>query len=776
MSSISFSLRLFTPLLIPAAAYALTISDYSGAENDRFSSGFPAAPVENTSGSIFGQGLDWSGVGWTSGFVRKGYGFVSPRHYMTARHFGGGSTILTFSQNQSIQSASQQGLENVGYGEILGGVPDIQMGTLATQMRNIRRYALLDLHASSSSNSETNYNSLPLLIYGHGGDESSSTRAGATTIAPDLFGARSIEVSGQQSRFLTPRSDVQLVTFDSGSPALYAWTNPNGNPELTLLGNHAAINDNYNFHNFFCTVEIFATLNGLMNDDGFSLRLAGDPSYTWEGSSSTSIDRNRAWGLGGLFFGSGATSDQYVLFDPATASSLGVTVDTNYNLRGLYFKSSTATGDAFMFSGTSVLTIGRGGITNYDDDTQSLTNDLALGAPQYWSIENGGVNLSSLNTNGHLIEIGGGGSVSISGAVSGSGGLALSEGTLILTGTSSYTGPTWVHGGHLLVEGDIGSSASLDVDIYGTLSGIGSVPLIRGGGSLSPGSSSGILTAESVDPSDGLDFDFEFSAASAPDFSSPGASVNDLFRITGAAPFVNPLGAENTIRIYLSSGALSKNQTFKGGFFTDDTSDFIASIHDATFEFYITDSSGGVSFNGQSYSAYDGPFLFALTTEPQDADFGQGSVSGRILQFVVTPDVTKYEGWKIFYDLSGDAALDAADEDHDGIRLLEEFAFGGDPTVYEDHILPTTAFAEENGSTYLELSFTRPRGLENISYTPQTTADLNAWPTDSTGIADPSPTPIDNGNNTETVTYRRAEAISVTEMGFIRIRISEGAP
>ena len=76
---------------------------------------------------------------------------------------------------------------------------------------------------------------------------------------------------------------------------------------------------------------------------------------------------------------------------------------------------------------------------------------------------------------------------------------------------------------------------------------------------------------------------------------------------------------------------------------------------------------------------------------------------------------------------------------------------------------------------YLKISITRPIGIQGIDYTPQTTSDLDAWPSDSTGIVDANPTPIDNGNGTETLTYCRAQPVSATSRAFIRIAIAESS-
>lgn len=137
------------------------------------------------------------------------------------------------------------------------------------------------------------------------------------------------------------------------------------------------------------------------------------------------------------------------------------------------------------------------------------------------------------------------------------------------------------------------------------------------------------------------------------------------------------------------------------------------------------------------------------------------------------PDTSVYADWKVDHSLYGADALDDADTDGDGIGQLQEFAFGGDPHLSDVSILPALALVEDDGSTYLELSVTRPIGLQDITYTPKTTTDLSSWPIDSSGIVDDSPTPVDNLDDTETLTYRRSAPVDSFDAAFMRIDISE---
>ena len=777
---------------LPSAA--ISITGYSSIKNDRFISGFPLNPIFNGDNSFVGAGLDWSGVGWSTTTYEsssyKGLAMLSPRHFLTAQHYEYTPSDGDGDLNQRTQGIRIKGIDgltwtasgvdsidNLGYGlellAVTNGVTnyDLAIGKLAvsvTEPSNLTRTAVLDLHSSSTATTYSAYNNLPLLMCGRSSSTNGSPRVGTDT--PNTVAA--FNSDSKQTAIRTTRDQVQLQLGDSGHPLLHAWTNPNGDQELTVLGMNSAIDttNGYNYSSFLAIPGAIQAAQTSMDTIGFALRLEGNPLHTWIGGSITSIGDDAAWGYSGKPV---PVSDDYVLFDASSASSLSVSVNSNHNIRGLYFKESGTASDSFTFSGGSILTIGRGGLTNYDDDPQVISAIVALGSSQYWAIGTGGIQLANLDTNGYLLELDGNASSSISGNISDSGSIALSSGQLTLNGNSTYTGNTWIHGGELIVNGDISGSAELIVDVYGTLSGSGSVPVISGSGLVAPGNSPGILTTSAISPTEGLDFAFEFTAASTPDFGSPTNSINDLIRMTGATPLTAPLDSSNTISIYLNVTSVEDAQQYRGGFFTDTDADFLASISQAKFVYYIADPSGSVSYNGQTYSAYSGIYLFSLMTQTQSADFGSGTVNGRILQIATEPDQRQYAGWKVYYDLSGADAENTADTDFDGMGQLLEFAFGGDPNVNDLSILPTHELVEDGGSSYLELTVTRPIGLQGIIYTPQTTSKMTSWPADSTGIVDVSPTPQDNSDGTETLVYRRIKAVSNVNQAFIRVDISE---
>jgi hypothetical protein len=631
-------------------ASALDVVGYTTTANDRFASGFPTAPVANIDPSFVGLDYDWSGVGWSSTDGRKGFGLVSPRHYLVAAHFGGGSVIRFQAADGTLVSGTQQNVTNTGFGLTLNGTPDLSLGRLTAavpSMSPITRYAVLDLNTSSSTNSPASYTNQSLLVYGRGSSGTASPRVAESSISS---ASSTLYENPNNGYMISKTTTYTLEVGDSGSPVFIPWTNPNGGKELTIIGNNAAVDttNGNNLQNFIGRSDVMNQLNAMTTPDGFTLRVVGNVSNTWVGSSSTNISNRGAWGLSNP---ANAPSDVYVLFNGTTAGNArAVTVDANRTLRGLYFNATNSGTLGFTFGGSSTLTVGRGGITNYDASRQVFTAPLALGSPQYWDVGSGGVTVGSVNTNGNLLEIAGSGTARITGVVSGSGGLALSGHRLELSGSSSFTGRTWVHDGTLALSGTLGATAGVTLAASGTLAGTGRMlaGTIGGAGMVGPGNSPGILTAPGVDPSGGLDFSFEFTAPGDPVWSAATASVNDVLRLTDTVtPFTSALAAGNLIDVYLGVSSLAFNDTFRGGFFTDRTADFFSSVQGAAYSFYVLGDGLGTarSYGGFHYYLLDETFLPGFTgvsvstVSVAAANFAGGTVTdGRVMQFVVVPE------------------------------------------------------------------------------------------------------------------------------------------
>lgn len=643
---------------------ALDITGFSATVNDRFTSGFPTSPVPNAAPSFVGIDYDWSGVGWSSvthsASSYKGFGFLSPRHYLVAAHYGGDPSPRLRLSDGTIVSGAQQSVINIGYGFNVGGTRDISIGKLTAPVADFHlmaRYAVLDLYATSTSTAYGIYGGLPVLAYGRGATTNGSPRVAATTV--DQAGA--ISPDPTEIVLLTLRAgagSVQLVVGDSGSPILHGWSNPDGGSELTVLGLNSATTDTYNFMSFLAVPGAMANANAVMNADGHALRVTGNVSSTWEGGQGG--PENRMHLSHGSNWTSGSVpSDLYSAFDADATAYESIVVDAVTNLRGLFFLSTASADDGFTLSGVNALTIGRGGIVNYDDALQTVTAPVTLGASQYWDVGPGGVTAGAINTAGFLLEVAGSGTATITGNVSGAGGVALSGSRLEMNGTSSYTGRTWVHSGTLVVNGSIASSSGVTINPGGSLIVNGSIPTaggivvpagsalggsgvvgaVSGAGSVDPGNSPGILTTPSVNPTGGLDFNFEFTQLGNPTWSNASASGNDVLRLTDAStPLTASLTSNNTIAVYLDVASISFGDTFRGGFFTDRDVDFLSSLENATFSYFLADPGGSISYNGVTYDPYAGPLTFDWSTVSVTADFSGGSSTGFVSQFMAVPE------------------------------------------------------------------------------------------------------------------------------------------
>jgi len=125
-------------------APAGVISDHNAtsfdARYDRFVSGYPAAPVPNTSPTFVGGGADLSGVGWTfAGSVPFSVTMVSERHFIGAAHAapGPGGQISFFDsvsnvvRTYQVQSGRRPLTEFVNSQGQLQSLPsDVFLGTL----------------------------------------------------------------------------------------------------------------------------------------------------------------------------------------------------------------------------------------------------------------------------------------------------------------------------------------------------------------------------------------------------------------------------------------------------------------------------------------------------------------------------------------------------------------------------------------------------------------------------------------------------------------------
>ena len=117
---------------------------------------------------------------------------------------------------------------------------------------------------------------------------------------------------------------------------------------------------------------------------------------------------------------------------------------------------------------------------------------------------------------------------------------------------------------------------------------------------------------------------------------------------------------------------------------------------------------------------------------------------------------TAYEQWAFDYGIDGTAASLMADDDHDGIEQLLEFAFNLDPTaadgnVYDPTIIPGSGLpgmiVSEVGGPAFSLQFLARKDIPGLSYEAQFGSALDDF--SSVGTV---PTVLDLGSGWQRVT------------------------
>ncbi len=111
---------------------------------------------------------------------------------------------------------------------------------------------------------------------------------------------------------------------------------------------------------------------------------------------------------------------------------------------------------------------------------------------------------------------------------------------------------------------------------------------------------------------------------------------------------------------------------------------------------------------------------------------------------------------------------DNADPDGDGIRNLMEFALNTSPKTAGTTALPTQAIQNIAGTNYLTLTFLRRVPALDLAYSVKTNGSLTGtWSANAVQVG----APVNNGNGTETVTFRDSAAASATSR-FLRLDVT----
>lgn len=132
------------------------------------------------------------------------------------------------------------------------------------------------------------------------------------------------------------------------------------------------------------------------------------------------------------------------------------------------------------------------------------------------------------------------------------------------------------------------------------------------------------------------------------------------------------------------------------------------------------------------------------------------------------PSAGDYEAWATANGVTGGAS---DDDDSDGMKNFDEYAFGLDPKLPASSCPVTLQLDKSSGS----FSYQRRKpSLTNLSYTVQTSTDLINWSPDSTAVQ--AATDIGSSENESvTVTLSAQKPLTSTKL-FIRVVASKPAP
>lgn len=266
-----------------------------------------------------------------------------------------------------------------------------------------------------------------------------------------------------------------------------------------------------------------------------------------------------------------------------------------------------------------------------------FTNNTGGALIKDWSYDNSGsgITVGGIRQVAQNIEISS--NFTLSSSLIDSGGvtnlIASNAGTTTLSANHTYSGSTTINTGSTLLIN--GSNTTSGVTVSGTLGGSGTLTnaTLTGTGTIDAGTSAnpGILTAESINPTAGLDFNFTFSLANAePDWGSASISHNDVVHLTGEIPFTSAMDETSIVNIYLNVATLDAGDTFTGGFYADEPAAFLTQVSGATYQYHL--------FNGSGYDLYTGPLTFDIDTIALNADFGNGVIGGFSTQFTAIPE------------------------------------------------------------------------------------------------------------------------------------------
>ena len=447
---------------------------------------------------------------------------------------------------------------------------------------------------------------------------SGQTNNGALYYAPSSPNNNTVNFSGN----VTIAADGATVgiTGNAGNNKFVVLGNGLVNGTLTKVGS-----GEFSFKGATSGTGSLVISNGKITAESTGAIGTGDVTMAQSGNNSTRIDfKNTAQTIGDLsstWAVTTGTATQRIDLAAGTTLTINQTGSTTFGDGG-----AGGTGYGFITGAGSIVKAGNGTLT-LSSGSNTYSGGTTINAGTLVAGNAAAFGSGAINVNGGTLDLG---SFAINNAVNVTGGS--------LANAASYSGATTITG--TVALGSVPNSA-VTVAAGGVLQGTPTVASLGGAGLVSPGSSPGIVTAGTLDPSGGIDFALEFTGTT-PDYGTAGASVNDVIRLTAGSPFLSNLSAGNVVDVYLNVGSIAVNDTYEGGFFTTlSANDLLTALSGATFNFFGKATGGSVTFNGESYNpltSFAGITGANVSTTSVTANFGAGPVSGSGMQFAIVPE------------------------------------------------------------------------------------------------------------------------------------------
>lgn len=242
---------------VPALAAAGVINAHNAtafdARYDRFTSGFPTAPVVNTSPSFIGAGTNLSGVGWWSGDPRFHVTMISPRHYIAAAHVNyGANAQFNFydAPNNAVRTVTTQFTRrmtttfvNPNTSMVQTLPSDVILGTLTEPIPasfNITSYPI-------ATGTNPQFIGLPLTAHGSNANYGAGNMTHVGTNNVSAIGAVSFDNFMTEANIgytyaynpsVGTPNEIYLIDGDSGGPSFFRY-----GAEYALMGGHYAVSN-----------------------------------------------------------------------------------------------------------------------------------------------------------------------------------------------------------------------------------------------------------------------------------------------------------------------------------------------------------------------------------------------------------------------------------------------------------------------------------------------------------------------------------------------------